>query len=98
MNEKTGLDPALARAEPAHLAFGVNAGGKMHRRAGVKMHHGRNGEGLSAGMWRSTGQGQPKLSFPVRSMNLLSRPDLHPPATARSVGDGRSGATRSTAS
>src|SRR5437764_12744839 len=31
------------------------------------------------GTWRSTGQGQPKLSFPVRSMNLLSRPDLASP-------------------
>ena len=39
-----------------------------------------------------------KLSFPVRSMSLLSRPDRLPRATARSVGDGRSGATRSTAS
>jgi hypothetical protein len=50
----------------------------MHRRAGVKMHHGQRRR-MVAGAWRSTGQGQPKLSFPVRSMSLLSRPDLASP-------------------
>ena len=56
----------------------VNAGEKMHRRAGVKMHHGQRRR-IVAGAWRSTGQGQPKLSLPVRSMNQLSRPDLASP-------------------
>jgi hypothetical protein len=42
--------------------------------------------------------GAPKLSFLVRLKHLLARPDLaFCAATARSVGDGRSGATRSIA-
>jgi hypothetical protein len=45
----------------------------MHRRAGVKLHH-------EGGLWSpSSNQRQRKLSFPVRSMNLLSRPDLASP-------------------
>jgi hypothetical protein len=87
----------LAVVSAVVQGFCVNAGEKMHRRAGVKMHHGQRRR-IVAGAWRSTGQGQPKLSLPVRSMNQLSVPTWHPPTTARSVGDGRSGATRSTAS
>ena len=52
----------------------VNAGKKMHRPAGAKMHHGRMGEGCGcAGLVQAA---SPRLSFPVRSMSLLSRPDL----------------------
>jgi len=45
----------------------------MHRRAGVKMHHGRMGAAADAR--RSFKQRHPELSFAVRSMSLLSRPD-----------------------
>jgi len=70
-----------------HPAGGVNAGKKMHRRAGVKMHHG------------GAGECDAKLSFPVRSKDpaFPSRAGI-PLAAARNVGDGRSGATRSIAS
>jgi hypothetical protein len=63
----------LALDEPA---LSVNAGDKMHRRAGVKMHHGRLGEGRPRMTRHWSRQRHPKLSFPVRSMSLLSRPDL----------------------
>src|SRR6266478_6441875 len=66
----------IPKGAPSRRVFskrskGVNAGEKMHRRAGVKMHHGQRRR-IVAGAWHSTGQGQPKLSFPVRSMNQLS--------------------------
>jgi hypothetical protein len=51
---------AIRRIDAGALQYHiVNAGEKMHRRAGVKMHHARS-----------------RRSFPVRSMSLLSRPDL----------------------
>ncbi len=118
----------LRLVEPSSDQPGVNAGEKMHRRAGVKMHHGRTGAGADAR--HSFKQRHPELSFPVRSMSHASRADggrrgcaalvqaasprtqlsssIDEPAfpsrpgitlaTARNVGDGRSGATRSTAS
>jgi len=61
----------------------VNAGEKMHRRAGVKMHHGRTGAGADAR--HSFKQRHPELSFPVRSMSLLSRPDLASPWPRRAT-------------
>jgi hypothetical protein len=51
--------------EDLHVAVkNVNAGVKMHRRAGVKMHQGGRRAGHS------------EHRFPVRLMSLLSRPDL----------------------
>ena len=50
------------------LYYLVNAGEKMHRRAGVKMHHGVMGGLVQAA--------SPERRFPVRSKSLLSRPDL----------------------
>ena len=58
--------------EPARRYGIVNTGEKMHRRAGVIMHHGYSQLFTRDG----------RRSFPVRSMSLLSGPDL---ATA---GDG----------
>src|SRR5437660_5204798 len=62
----------------------VNAGEKMHRRTEVIMHR----AGPPAGAPLSSSIDQP--AFPSRPGITL--------ATARSVGDGRSGATRSSAS
>ena len=70
----------------------VNAGVKMRRQAGVKIHH-----GLS---WRLPVQingSQTQLSSSINEPASPSRPGITA-GTARSVGDGRSGATRSTAS
>src|SRR3954447_22029270 len=64
----------------------VNAGENMHRRAGVKIHHGRRQSALGKTLLSSSIN---ETGFPV--------PTWHRPAAARSVGDGRSGATRSTA-
>jgi hypothetical protein len=58
----------------------VNAGKKMHRRAGVKMHHRWWGPRM-----RSFKQGRAELSFPVRLMSLLSRPDLALPWPRRAA-------------
>jgi hypothetical protein len=69
------------------LANNVNAGEKMHRRAGVKMHHGHSQVSATA---NAAFQFDQRACFPVPTWRL--------PATARSVGDGRSGATRSSAS
>jgi len=47
----------------------------MHRRAGVKMHYGRmGGSAANARHWFK--QRHREISFAVRSMSLLSRPDL----------------------
>ena len=61
----------------------VNAGEKMHRRAGVKMHHGRS---------RARDLNSAFL-FDCAEPSFPSRPGDYQ-ATARSVGDGRSAATR----
>ena len=57
----------------------VNAGEKLHRRAGAKIHHGLRPR---CGPPRSVA---PKLSFPVRSVSLLSRPDLASPRARRAA-------------
>jgi hypothetical protein len=76
----------------------VNAGGNMHRRAGVKMHHGRMGEvGRRGGALVQATSPQTQLSSSINEPASPSRPGITL-STARSVGDGRSGATRSTAS
>src|SRR5262249_7247755 len=72
---------------------GVNAGEKLLRRAGVKMHHGLR---RRAGPVQVSDV-QTQLSSSINEPAFPSRPGITP-ATARSVGDGRSGATRSTAS
>jgi hypothetical protein len=71
----SGRDQAIHRAPPR-----VNAGEKLRRLAGVKIHHPAKVEG-----WSSSGQWGPKLSFPVRSMSLLSRPDLASPGPRRAA-------------
>jgi hypothetical protein len=70
----------------------------MHRRAGVKMHHGRMGEvGRRGGALVQATSPQTQLSSSINEPAFPSRPGITL-STARSVGDGRSGATRSTAS
>jgi hypothetical protein len=58
-----------------HNGETVNAEEKLHRRAGVKLHYGRGG-GWSVAA---------NLSFPVRSVSLLSRPDLASPRARRAA-------------
>jgi hypothetical protein len=72
----------------------VNAGDKMHRRAGAKMHHGWLGGRPRMRCTRSGGVTQTQLSSSINEPAFPSRPGITP-GTARSVGDGRSGATRS---
>jgi hypothetical protein len=69
----------------------------MHRRAGVKMHHGRMGEaGRRGGALVHATSPQTQLSSSINEPASPSRPGITL-STVRSVGDGRSGATRSTA-
>src|SRR3954452_19256049 len=82
--------PIALNQLPASISYhelsDVNAGENMHRRAGVKIHHGRRQSALGKTLLSSSIN---ETGFPV--------PTWHRPAAARSVGDGRSGATRSTA-
>jgi CheY-like chemotaxis protein len=80
------------------LRMPVNAGEKMHRRAGVKMHHVRMG-GAAAGCAALVQVASPptQLSSSIKEPAFPSRPGITS-ATARNEGDGRSGATRSNAS
>jgi hypothetical protein len=56
----------------------VNAGEKLHRQAGVKIHYGLR--------WRAEPQSvAANLSFPVRLVSLLSRPDLASPRARRAA-------------
>src|SRR6516162_8938671 len=90
-DEVVGLWDATSERAPRTGA--VNAGEKLLRRAGVKMHHGlRRRAGLV-----QVSDVQTQLSCSIDEPAFPSRPGITP-ATARSVGDGRSGATRSTAS
>ena len=67
----------------------------MHRRAGVKMHHGRMGEaGRRGGALVQATSPQTQLSSSINEPASPSRPGITR-STARGVGDGRSGATRS---
>ena len=81
-DEVVGLWDATSERAPRTGA--VNAGEKMHRRTGVKMHH----DGPPA-----------ECSFPVRLVRAcFPVPTWSAMAAARSEGDGRRGATRSNAS
>src|SRR6516162_4378919 len=92
-NRPEGLLAAARLRANRHCAEDVNAGEKLLRRAGVKIHHGlRRRAGLV-----QVSDVQTQLSCSIDEPAFPSRPGITP-ATARSVGDGRSGATRSTAS
>ena len=85
-------EPAFAETR-AFTEADVNAGEKLHRRGGVKIHHELRWRAWSA----SVSGTQTQLSSSINEPAFPSRPDTTA-GTARSVGDGRSGATRSTAS
>ena len=67
-----GIEDIVSRPDLADRAIFVNAGEKMHRRAGVKMHH-----------WRA-GSAAHEFSFPVRSIEpaFPSRPGITRPRRA----------------
>jgi hypothetical protein len=69
----------------------------MYRRAGVKMHHGRERAAAGCAALVQSASAQTQLCSSIDEPAFPSRPGITL-ATARSVGDGRSGATRSTAS
>jgi TolA-binding protein len=91
------LNTASGRGKSREMGS-VNAGEKMHRRAGVKMHHGWMGRAVAgcAALIQAASR-RTQLSSSINEPAFPSRPGITL-ATVRSVGDGRSRATRSIAS